>query len=384
MLCTSAALTGASRWLDIHYQLIAMGVLLIAAIALSAYLLLGPEFKYPKTITGIALVLLSVQLFLLTDTVAVGLTYAADTSYVLQVIVFALCGLTALLCIGVTWFTYSAFAEPIAIGIASLALGALCLPGVTRFTRTISYPSVSNGQATLYSDAQAGYPLSLAVSYQNSFNNTAQTEGFTISNSSRQDVRWALTVDGPARLTNVELFNPNIRYHRISFTPYATEQVFTGTVGPETFESITGHTSASFASYTSDAAAVALPGYGGGYGGMLIGHERNFVVGFLHHIPALSSISNMVTTVTAGPRLPFESLTDSYPAPVASSNPSAYEWESKGLPIDVRYAVTLENAANSTTSALFTFSVLLGVAGAGVLASLQGIIRVFARRESDE
>ena len=108
---------------------------------------------------------------------------------------------------------------------------------------------------------------------------------------------------------------------------------------------------------------------------------RKAIVNALGQQPTLRLTKDFEVDVDGDPLTAFESLTQSTPGLVArSAAAGAPEWTSQS-PISVHYTIVNQQEAEDTDNALFVFAVLLGVAGAALIGSLQSAIHVLLERK---
>lgn len=93
--------------------------------------------------------------------------------------------------------------------------------------------------------------------------------------------------------------------------------------------------------------------------------------------------SYWTSIVTGGELKPLDSVTQS--SPVLETGPNVpsniLEWTSPGE-IEASYTIVNQGLLDEDNNILYVFAILLGAAGAGVLASLQCIIHVLSSRNA--
>jgi hypothetical protein len=160
----------------------------------------------------------------------------------------------------------------------------------------------------------------------------------------------------------------------------APGQLFSGTLGPESTAGIHGKPyGGSFARDTSSKAAVSLPTYGQG----IESEIPDIIAALINKTLGGKPIYDPYWTLTVlgGSLQPLDSVTQA--SPVLAANPNIpsniLEWTGPST-IKASYTIVNQGLLDEDNNIMFVFAILLGAAGAGMLASLQGIIHVLSSR----
>jgi hypothetical protein len=369
----SVALSVAAWWAaHISHPFTARVLLLVAlSLSLSLFLWNEPEHNNSRIVTIVALALAVAQFSVtVTDTI-LGLQHTISPATQLGLTTIGLIGLGIVLAVALTRIR-SAFAEPIAMGLIVISLGALCLPGLRAFTEPFEYPTV-HGTALLLATGGSDQDLSLNVAIR-----FPDTETFTVSNiQGSRSIQWALVLTGDAqisyrqpKLPSPKLFVSLPVFLRVS----ATTQLFSGTVPASSITTFTGSARKPFFSTTSDRRAAFFPAFGEErLGKVNLAVKPSVLAALRGRQPTIRQKG--VFTVSVLARIsPSDSVTESSPALVPSPTaPARLVWTSHSK-LSVMYATVNQPEVDSTNDALFVFAILLGVAGGGLLQSLQEIL----------
>jgi hypothetical protein len=301
---------------------------------------------------------------------------------------------SVVVCVVLASVSKSPFTEPLAVGIIAIALSAMCIPALRTFTSLLEFPT-SNGAALLFVNGPVDNHVSLEVdTYPES---TPMLQGFVISNlTGRRPINWALLLIGSARFSEIatELPHRNLTvssfptraYHSLTGhmslidTRPAEAQLFLGTLQSHDFERIAGWCYGRFINATYDRSAVALPYYGAGDLVTLDKRIRAIITTVLGGEPRVGAANNFQVKVFARDLLPFESISQAAPTPTSGAS-GAPEWTSNDN-LAITYTTVNQAALDRTNNALFVFAILLGIAGAGLITSLQGTIHAILSHRS--
>ena len=376
----SLLLSGVAVWLYLHHHWLEGGLSLLAALALSAFLMRGPNLHNKLLVTLSASALLVVQLVAVIISTIIGVHSAYGPVMLLEITAFGVIGIAIAVSCAVTWRPEFPFAESLAIGLVGVWLGYLCLSALPPFTGSLEYPIV-DGQALLFATGTQNQRLFLNVSVDPESNQ----EFFTIAGP--VGIHWTLMLTGDARISKIFTVPANAKSIKQQEFPKRVNtlrqdiELFSGQFSPDSFEiSINGTSGARFANTTSDRSAVSTPEYGQG-DLQDMGPFGRRIVDSLGRSPSYRTSGYFTTVVESNHLGPFETVTQAIPSLDSDLNSTQLQWTGGDLPFGVSYATVDQNAVDSTNNALFVFAILLGVAGACVVASIQGVIHRLLSRE---
>jgi hypothetical protein len=380
-------------------------ILVLMALAFACWSVRGPRRRHhwPHTVAAIAM--LAVTASLIIGFVIASILQSAPASTILEATLVGIAGLSIALATGVTWIPGWPFAEPIALGLISITLGVLCWPGLSPLLQPVAYPG-EDGAALLFAAGPAGQRLSLIVQTDpDNLYGRPTSESFQIANHGSDPDRWALLL-----LADARLIRPAVSGYRMLTIPFTIDffppaslvpqnsqsrlvgivsdnlllayggQLLNGSLAGGASVDITGRSAGQFFEDSAGRSAVSLPFYGQGELAEFDSKTDKAITGALGASPSVIPPSDFTVTVGSGPLYPTESLTLSQPALAAGSgDPTELNWDSHSV-ISVDYQTLNQYEADSATDSLFVFAILLGVAGAGVVASLQSAIRAVLSR----
>jgi hypothetical protein len=394
---TFLALIGLAVWVT-HAKLpILADISLIIAVALWALLRRGPKTHYQRADRLIAVGLGCIQLAIILVVTITRTLSTTDPIILLGLAACAICGVSVVVYVALASVSKSPFTEPLAVGVIAIALSAMCVPALRTFTSPLDFP-ISNSAALLFVNGPVDNHVSLAVdTYPES---DPMLQGFIISNlTGSRPINWALLLIGSARFRMLGLVGTDLRYRNLTLSgfPTATDhsltghtssinaqpveaELFSGGLQSHDFASIGGWCFGRFINTTYDRSAVALPYYGAGDLADLDERTTAIVTDVLGGKPRVGRANRFQVKVFDRDLLPFESISQATPTPTsgASGNP---EWTSNDN-LTITYATVNQAALDRTNNALFVFAILLGVAGAGLVTSLQGAIHAMLSRRS--
>jgi hypothetical protein len=353
-----------------------------------ASLLCGP--RRPKranewALAGFAFLLCAAQ-FAAVTLLVVSHYQTSNPRVLLGIIVLGVCSLGVVMCVAVTWMPRWPFAEPLAIGVVAVALGAICVPELRAFTAALNFPNVA-GSAVLFATGAPDQGLALHVAIP-----SADVEDFHISNlSGKKPVRWLLLLQGDARISRVRAQPPGIVIHNISSSMGAPSvsradslsvdkldmQTISGSIRKGADIEVKGKVARNFMNRAEGKSAVSLPKYGeGDFDQVGSYYTENFITDSLGGRTAARRTSAYFTVTVTGANLGGFGVVDKWtpggiPDELTRFGP---QWtDHSSMRID--YATSDEDKVDVTNDFLIILSILLGVAGAGVFASLQSIIQ---------
>ena len=358
-------------------------VALLVALALSSFVIRGPRKRTSTEIFVTALILVIVQGLAIAAITLIGIT-SSDPKRLLELTTVAIIGLGIVIFLIVTWLPGWPYAEPSATAIIAIFLGLLCVPGLSQITKSLQYPDI-NGQVMLFATGSRTPDLSLGVTVDTVVG-PPTSESFFITTVGAKPIHWALLLVGDARIdSNQESQNAKWRAIRLktpseSTPAYVQAQLFWGSVGKSpSYSMISGRSHATFVDKTGDLRAIQLPFYTSGTLSLVNDADaKKLIVTALGGEPTAPYSSISITGDYLGQ---FDSIERADPAPQKSSEspPGPISWENYKY-IEPSYVVKNESATGKITNFSFVFALLLGAAGAALLASLQSMIHILSRK----
>lgn len=377
------------------------GMLTVAALAFACYILRGPSRRYGRSVTLLAIFTAA----LCYAFIGVLFVLPRDIYFTLNLLAVLEAAAVGIIALGIslltimTWISGWVFAEPLALGLLSVALGVICWAGVQASVKPLTYPP-TNGAAFLFVTHPAqqmrltvqtsSWPFPFPNPISGSF--PATTEGFTINNSNKGTERWALLLVGDARLIGLRS-KPAYRLVQtrdisvldipalaaIAATASDKTQLVTGTLAPGGSVGIGPYdSSGQFINRAIDRTAVALPIYGEGNISDFRGNVRGLVAGTLGAAPYFIPASHFALTVVSTRLLGGSLLTYSQPT-VSINGPSGLKWSGHSA-LTIYYETTYPFGADVKNASVFIFGILLGVSGAGLIGSFQAGIHTSLSR----
>ena len=381
LLVGSTGLSVLAIYAQFSHQTHAAAMAILVAFAFSSFLLRRPRAGASP------IILISSILFAIQFLAVLGITLnvvlsGPDPAILLQMIAFSICALGLLLFVAVTWMRGWPFAEPLALGLFAVSLGALCLPVL----HLISGPPVNSNAddaGTLYATGQANQGLSLNVQF-GIFDSPYTTESLQINNRGGYRINWALVLTAGARFRTITYVSPHIdRENLITFYPLTlnlvSAQIFSGSIDRGSSERLTGNSYGRFISNSGAQSSVVLPLYlqGDPDQAMLFGGNR--ILDALSGYPTYHSDFSVV--VSSGHLPPFDSLSQVVPnMTTLPSDPTELRWASNSS-IHASYETINQGVFAAKNDVLFVFAVLLGVAGAALIGSLQATVHILSSRK---
>lgn len=368
-------------------------MIFLISMSFLAFMLRGPALRHKLPIVGILLFFFCTELLIALVGAVNDFAKSTDALYILRLNIFITLAASIAVFLAVTWLRSWRFIESVAIGLISILLGALCFPGLSFLTEGIASPGPT-GSALFFASGKASQDITLFASVSGS-QSLPYGEYFQVNNVSRRPISWALLVAGGARLitrklrdepyNDLSVSSGVMRYDLMASgitlnTPgeNAPAELFTGFLNPGSFATISGAPTGVFADFTGDRTAVMLPEYGQGVLTDLGRNTVKAVVGAVGSIPTYRSAAHFTVKVTSGPILSLDSIVSDNLTPIRNSLVQGNLSWAIHRPEAIGYATVNQTAADDATNLLFVFAVLLGVAGAGVIASLQIAIHELA------
>lgn len=356
-------------------------VAFLITMAIVAFLLRGPHRRQPVVLIVLLVVLFGVQLVDVVVASAAGSFLSTDDPLSFLVLtIFAIFGLAIIVCLAATWVPKWRFSEPVSMGLIALSLGALCVPGLRFATEPLSLPNDS-GSVLLFITGPTTQRIAAYASFI-SITSQDAVENIQVSPLTKGTAHWALLLTGNARLKKATT-SRNVMHVTFSASPIESYdspntrgQLFFGRFDKSlSSSSISGKTVGGFSDSTSDRTAVALPYYGQAGFSVLSGAARKTVIQALKgRRPVLRSAKYFTANMYSGPESPLDSVTAANQSPTTNSSLSGLLHWTIHLANAITYSTVDQQLTDVTNNSLFVFAILLGVAGAVLVASLQGII----------
>jgi hypothetical protein len=306
--------------------------------------------------------------------VAINLAFLVDP---IQLLVLAAVGLAALgfgLFLFTTWLSRWSLVEPTALALLAIFLGAVCLAGLRMLSAPLDAPMIY-GSGMLFVRADNQGPIRFEVSPNLDHDSII----LDIINRSPASARWALLLIGDARLTASQTtggvkergFRAKVGTYTNPSLPKSV-QVFSGVTGPNSFAEIDGKTTTPYIATSISREAVVLPTYGPGNLADLNGTTAVLIRSALGGSPASLSSRYRNIDVNAGRLDPSITVTQASPP---LTDPGYLEWTANH-PITVSFSILNQHDDDVARNYFFVLAALVGVAGAGLLASVQSAVHV--------
>lgn len=262
--------------------------------------------------------------------------------------------------------------EPVLFAAIALIIGGLCLPAINTLTRTVGTVD-DNGSVTLYvSSAATRFTLSsqLTLPAIDSGQYGGRTvEGIAISDAGGRPFRWALILDGGARLTGVSS-DAGLHVANLGETDNSgiIEQVQLIS-GNSDDPFVVGETVSTFASDTISRRTVALPAFQGG-DTIAAGSQTAMEKDVLGTLAGTSTPAQVTISVDAGSLEPQDAIASASPA---LSDPGWLRWQAANV-LSPQFTLVDADRNDTTQDVLFTIAVLLGVSGSALLMAIQSAL----------
>lgn len=388
---TIVMLIGLTVYLSPSGPSLSSEITFLMAMALTAFMLRGPSARHRPVAQVALFAIFALELAAAVTATVNGFEASTDAVFILKLTIFSVLAISIATCAVATWLSFWRFTESFAVGFVAISIGALCYPGLTFLTETISAP-IATGSAMLFATGKANQSLLLSVEVNGSLDiNGSQSppylEDFTISNGGTRPVRWTLLVTGPARLKTK---GPGAIFYHVtypvrvktlsasgvalnSFPNDSMAELFSGHLSAGSLATITGQPDGTFANFTSDRIAVSLPAYGSGLLAFLDRSTARAIISALRSKPVYRRSADFVATISSGPISSLDSITSDSLTPTQNYLPNDLTWTIHGFK-SIDYTTMNQAAADDSSDLFFVFAVLLGVAGAALIGSLQAII----------
>jgi len=269
LVAASAALFAIAAWSrHVQYPL-EPGLILLAALAISSFLLRGSWLHDNLPVKACAFILFGCQFAAAVAAAVLGIQKAHELRPIVLLISLGMLGLVLVISIAMPWKKNWRFAEPLSVSLVAVWLGVLCLSGLPTFTGSLHYPTV-DGAALLFATGAGDQKILLTVAVQPSAEQ-ASREFFTIDNRGLRRMTWAFAFIGDAQINNiftvllhVESLKRSVFDATFNSSVSWRIQLFSGSIDPASQISINGTASGKFLTSTTDRTAVAFPEYGQG------------------------------------------------------------------------------------------------------------------------
>jgi hypothetical protein len=199
-------------------------------------------------------------------------------------------------------------------------------------------------------------------------------------------MHWAVLLDSDARLASFDQMPANVTCHDVSpdDDDGIPAQLCTGVLAGTKSVQFSGTSEGLFESWTFDRAAISLPTYGQGTLSDASRRVQEMITTALGGVPTVRDNEAFTLTLDAGQYDPaFQSLSDTQPTvdPSTQSIGRIYWLEHKTIS-NPQFEVYDQNRADEVTFGIAVYAVFLGIAGAGLVTSLQGIVKTLISRTS--
>lgn len=368
------------------------GISLLTAMALCAFVLRGPKRHNKKILTVIAILLMYIEVLIFLG-FAVSGEQSGDAVRLLEVTLFCLGAAGVIVSLAATWLRSWRFFETLAIGFVAIAIGALCLPGLSLLTARLTPPAFT-GDGLLFATGRPDQGLDLHVGIVGDQNQIGESgpsrEIIQVTNSAKQPVHWALLVDGGARMHSYTISSSGVKVVDLTASGQdlnvfgsAAGQLFFGMLNGGASVTLEGVPAETYYNSTSDQTAVTFPSYGQGILSGLNEATGAAVVKGLRGPPVVRNESSFTAQITSSPIAALDSITTVSLSPVPDpSQPATLEWTFHNTQ-SIDYTVQNQGAASASSNLLVAFAVLLGIAGAGIVATLQTMVQAILHTPQD-
>jgi hypothetical protein len=372
-----------------HQAYIAVGSLLLTSMLFSGRALRGFRPSGHLFVFGMLLSLFALVTAFSAMAVAAGYQQFTDPGQLLLLAVFSLCALAILFMVVMSWLPGWRYREPALLALLTLALGGLSLHGLNLITSVLDIPATT-GSVILYADQPTSQHLQVnfqvtPIPFPNPpFPNFVRMEIVDPSTNDKPS-SWALLLTGDARLTNVTTLAHQQTVEETLAGGASTAlpegpvsepgQLFWDRLTPGEASLIIGQPITSYISFNATESAVSLPDF-------MVGSKQNTDNATMSTIikdlgtPGTSS-SGLSFDVDAGSVSPLNEVVTAIP-PLTDPSELSWTFDTETAPA---YKVIEQDALDSQTSYSFALAVLLGVAGAGLLASIQALVSAAASRK---
>ena len=366
-----------------NHLLLARSLLLVVA-TLSVLFLKNQDQRKRSLLTAPLAGLATLLVLTILTTAAAGVSTTTNSADLIKLVAFGLAGSCLAAVVIAKLMKPSPLAESVAVGAAAISLGFVCIPGLRTFTEHLAIPP-SSGSALLFAAGPRNRAITLNVTSPTAGNPAHEITFQVASGAGKGPIPWVLVTAGSARMTGItstaHVVVRSITRPFSTLSQYMIQggqvQLISGTSDAGSATSVDGTTLGGFSNSTSDRTAVTLPDCEMGYANEISPAIDAALIDTLGVKPTLRPSSYLTVNIYAGPFNTDETLTGAIPPPLSNSNYIGFvEWSSH-TGVEVSYTTLNQDLADSSNNALFLIAFLLGVAGAGVLGSLQSVIRLY-------
>jgi hypothetical protein len=364
----------------------------LIALAMSAFLIRGPRNRLnvpAPTVTVIFIFTAAFEFFILI-TAVLRITFLTvfsghDPAELLQVVVLCVCTLGIIIFVVVSHTPGWPFTEPLVLGSFAIVIGALCLPVIN----LIAVPHIGynpRDAAELYATGGANDGLTLDVQVA-PLGPPPTKEVFRVDNHANHRINWVLLVVGGARLKQVaHSTTDHIEYQTSNiFNPYfqvqKQTQIISGSVNGNSSVSFSGSSFGQFDQSAGSQSVVALPTYEQGTTGLNSPEQTQPITDALKGYATVRPWGRFSVIVSSGHLPPVYALGQVSPNMTPSpADPAELRWFSNSS-IQANYVAVNPGLAAEHSEVLFVFAVLLGLAGAALIGSVQGVVHILSSRK---
>ena len=397
LLLTTALICSVTAVFFLNRNVFAEGACVLAALCLSLFGVRGPRRRTNLAVFVTCLIVAYVDGLLIGDD-ALRLIDNFDALDLFYIAAISFAGLVAVTATAVTWVSRWKYTEPVALGAISVALALVCMPGLYLLMKPATYPTVE-GVGYIFDSGSSTSTLSMSVftavanpdvpSEQYSYAYGNRTENFSLNNPGKGTVRWSLLLTGDAQFAQGTMKSKAVRYRPISISAQpqldisaGTAQIVSGVLNSDSSVYFGGEAVGNFVNETTDQTAVQLPSYGISESFTLAKVLKSTILDWLGTQSSNQANPKFSVQVYAGSLLQSQSISEPSSGLAADSSiRGQLEW-TDDVAISPSFMTVTQSAVNAVNSALFSFAVLLGVAGAGILAAAQSLIRVLVEQSS--
>jgi hypothetical protein len=318
-----------------------------ATVAITAFGVRGPRFRYPAAalvVFGPSLVLGLAMVF-----TAILLTADPEDGDISVLVVSALCAITVVAAIAWSLSTWhvGAWLEPTALVVTAALLGGISLLGLYSAGTTIARADVDGSGELFLSAPRTDATLEVYAPVPETPDPYVR---FTIT--ATRPVRWALVLTGAAMIRGDTLGGD-----RVAVSDGAP-QVLTGELRTRTAE-FHAHLRAPIATRSASRAVVTFPGYRSGF----VSDPRS---GDIAYVPRKLHI-----TLDAGRLSGLETVTQVSPPLTGAGH---LTWEADDRLDQVSYSTFDQGADDVARNKLFAVAIFLGTAAACLISAMQSVL----------
>jgi hypothetical protein len=264
----------------------------------------------------------------------------------------------------------------------------LCYPGLSAITTPLK-AHYTSGEAYVFSTGNTHEDLELDAGIVGSQNlagapASSASQVLVVENKSKATIRWALLLAGSARMSKVTPVGISEESLTVAGSGvYSAQgsigQIYWGTLKANGSVALNGAISSNFYSSSDDRTAVALPSYGEEALSNLSVSDQRTIIKAIGSRPALRATSSFTAQIDSTPASPVDTLTTNVTPAAEPILPDTLQWTTHSSEA-VQYETEDQDLAEEANDTFFVFAVLLGIAGGGIVASLQSIVHTLTSR----